>query len=187
MTNQAGCVRAPAPKPVPGMPDRKSRASGAWGPPSGCGCAETPGAGAGAAAAPTDDVTERPAREPSRGSRSLAVPGRSLGRIMEAAAAPAADSVSAVLHPSSLFPRVPGSSSFPCALHLVSLPPRLRRPRPGGGALPSPVLRMYLFVPEAPAGSLGHASAHPPGFQPVAKPGGGLGRSVRLRVPGGSP
>lgn len=158
------------------------------------GCAATPRAGGGAAAAPTDDVTERPSREPSRDGRSRALPGRSLGRIMEAATAPAPDSVSAVLRPSSLFPRVPGFSPFSCSLHHVSLPPCLPRPRPGEGGLggcPSShrrwFLRMCLFVPGAPAGSLGHVSAHSAGFQPVAKPGADSWSPVGLRVPGGRP
>lgn len=69
------------------------------------------GAGGAAAAAPTDDVTQRPSREPWRGGCSRALPGRSLGRIMEADPAPAPDSVSALLRP-----------SYPCFL-LVLFPP----------------------------------------------------------------
>lgn len=85
-----------------------------------------------AAAAPTDDVTERPSREPWRGGCSRALPGRSLGRIMEANPAPAPDSVSALLRPSSPFILL---VLFPPPCFLASLPPWPRLARGGPARL----------------------------------------------------
>lgn len=146
------CARARSGGGQTGSHGRARLGGGRGGDQSHRGCAATPGAGGGAAAAPTDDVTERPSREPSRDGRSRALPGRSLGRIMEAATAPAPDSVSAVLRPSSLFPRVPGFSPFSCSLHRVSLPPLPSPAAPGRGGpgrlsfLPPSLVSANVFV-----------------------------------------
>lgn len=137
------------------------------------------GAGGAAAAAPTDDVTQRPSRQPSRGGRSRALPGRSLGRIMEASPAPVPDSVSALLCPSSPFP----FSS--CPLQLAAWPASAGRARARGGVrparllvlLPSRVLRTHLLVPAAAAVSLGRV---PPPLQASYGVGsGGLPKGER--------
>lgn len=136
------------------------------------------GAGGAAAAAPTDDVTQRPSRQPSRGGRSRALPGRSLGRIMEADLAPVPDSVSALLRPSSPFP----FSS--CPLQLAAWPAFAGRARAGGWRparllvlLPSRVLRTHLLVPAAAAVSLGRV---PPPLQASNRVGsGGLPKGER--------